>query len=129
MYTEKVMEVFKNPKNMGEIKNPDGKGTVGNPKCGDIMELTIKIGKNDKGEEIIKDVKVKTFGCVSAIAASSILTEMAIGKTLEEAKKIGKKEITEELGGLPPMKIHCSVLSHDALARAIEDYEKRKAKV
>ncbi len=126
MYTEKVMEIFRNPCNIGEIKDADGHGKVGNAKCGDIMELFIKVGKNDKGKEIIEEIKVKTFGCVAAIAASSILTELAKGKTLEEAKNIGKKEITESLGGLPLQKIHCSILSHEALKKAIEDYEKKR---
>jgi len=126
MYTEKVMEIFKKPCNIGEMKNPDGTGKVGNPTCGDIMEIYIKVGKNKKGEDIIEDIKVKTFGCVAAIATSSILTEMVKGKTLEEAKKIGKMDIAKELGGLPPNKLHCSVLSHEALAKAIEDYEKKK---
>jgi nitrogen fixation NifU-like protein len=128
MYTEKVMEIFRNPRNMGEIKDADGIGRVGNPLCGDVMELFIKVGKNKKGEEIIKDVKVKTFGCVAAIATSSILTDMVKGKTLEEAKKIGKLDIAKELGGLPPQKMHCSILSHDALIKAIEEYKKRKNK-
>lgn len=125
MYTEKVMEIFRNPKNIGEIKDADGIGRVGNPVCGDVMELFIKVGKNKKGEEIIKDIKVKTFGCVAAISTSSILTDMVKGKTLEEAKKVDKDDIVKELGGLPPMKYHCSVLAHDALLKAIEDYEKR----
>jgi len=127
MYTEKVMEIFKKPCNIGEIKDADGHGKVGNAKCGDIMELFIKVKKNDKGEDIIDDIKVKTFGCVAAIATSSILTEMVMGKTLEEAKKIGKLEIAKKLDGLPPEKMHCSVLSHEALAKAIEDYEKKKS--
>lgn len=124
MYTEKVMKIFRNPKNMGEIKDADGISKVGNPICGDVMELFIKVGKKN-GEEIIKDIKVKTFGCVAAIATSSILTEMVKGKTLEEAKKIDKDKIVKELGGLPPMKYHCSVLAHDALIKAIEDYKSK----
>lgn len=111
---------------MGEIKDADGVGKIGNPMCGDVMEVFIKAGKNEKGEEIIEDIKVKTFGCVAAIVTSSILTDLVKGKTFEEAKKIGKSEIIKELGGLPPQKIHCSVLAHDALAKAIEDYEKKK---
>lgn len=126
VYTDKVMEIFRKPCNIGEIMDADGVGKVGNPKCGDIMELFIKVGRNDRGEEIIEDIKVKTFGCVAAIAASSILTELVKGKTLTEARKIGKKEITEALGGLPAQKIHCSILSNEALAKAIEDYERKK---
>ena len=125
MYAKKVMEIFRKPHNMGEIKDADGIGKVGNVICGDVMEIFIKVGKNKKGEEIIKDTKVKTFGCVAAIATSSILTDMIKGKTLEEAKKIGKLDIAKELGGLPPIKMHCSVLSHEALAKAIEDYENK----
>lgn len=127
MYTEKVMEIFRNPKNIGEIKDADGVGRIGNPRCGDVMEVFIKVRKNKKGEEIIKDIKVKTFGCVAAISTSSILTDMVKGKTLEEAKKVNKDDIVKELGGLPPMKYHCSVLAHDALLKAIEDYEKKKS--
>ncbi|MBL7054636.1 iron-sulfur cluster assembly scaffold protein [Candidatus Woesearchaeota archaeon] len=126
MYTEKVMDIFRKPCNIGEIKDADGVGKIGNPTCGDIMELYIKVGKNKDGEEIIKDIKVKTFGCVAAIATSSILTEMVKGKTLKEARKIGKDDIAKELGGLPPQKLHCSVLAHSALLKAIEDYEKKK---
>ena len=113
---------------MGEIKNADGIGKIGNPKCGDVMEVSIKAGKNEKGEEIIKDIKVKTFGCVAAIVTSSILTDIVKGKTFEEAKKIGKDDIIKRIDGLPPQKVHCSVLAHDALAKAIEDYEKKKIK-
>jgi len=128
MYTEKVMKIFKDPCNIGEIKNPDGIGKIGNPVCGDVMELFIKVGRDEKGEEVIEDIKVKTFGCVAAIATSSILTDMVKGKTLEGAKKIKKADIVKELGGLPPEKMHCSVLAHDALVKAIEDYEKKKRK-
>ncbi len=126
MYTEKVIELFRKPHNMGEIKDADGIGKVGNPVCGDVMELYIKVGKNKKGEEVIEEVKVKTFGCVAAIATSSIITDMVKGKTIEEAKKIGKMDVAKELGGLPQNKLHCSVLSADALAKAIEDYEGKK---
>ena len=127
-YTDKVMKIFRNPKNIGEIKNADGIGRVGNPVCGDVMHVYIKVDKNEKGEEIISDVKVKTFGCIAAIATSSIITDMTKGKTIKEAKKIGKIDMAKELGGLPPQKMHCSVLSHDGLAKAIEDYEKKKKK-
>ena len=122
MYSEKVMEMFRNPKNMGEIENPDGVGRVGNPKCGDLMELYIKV-END----IITDVKFKTFGCAAAIATSSMITEMAVGKTLDEAMKITRQDVADELEGLPPVKMHCSNLAADALQAAIEDYRKKKA--
>ncbi len=122
MYSEKVMEMFRNPKNMGEIENPDGIGRVGNPKCGDLMELYIKV-END----IITDVKFKTFGCAAAIATSSMITEMAVGKTLDEALKITRQDVADELEGLPPVKMHCSNLAADALQAAIEDYRKKKA--
>jgi nitrogen fixation NifU-like protein len=121
MYSEKVMEMFKNPKNMGEIENPDGVGRVGNPKCGDLMELYIKV-END----IITDVKFKTFGCAAAIATSSMITEMAVGKTLDEAMKISRQDVADELEGLPPVKMHCSNLAADALQAAIEDYRKKQ---
>ena len=119
-YTEKVMDEFMHPKNVGEIRNPDGIGKVGNPKCGDMMHIYIKVEKG-----IIKDIKFKTFGCVAAIATSSVLTELAKGKTLEQAKKISKKDIADALKGLPPQKLHCSVLAEEGLKRAIEDYEKK----
>jgi nitrogen fixation NifU-like protein len=121
MYSEKVMDMFRNPKNMGEIENPDGIGRVGNPKCGDLMELYIKVE-----DDIITDVKFKTFGCAAAIATSSMITEMAKGKTLDEALKITKKDVADELEGLPPIKMHCSNLAADALQAAIEDYRKKK---
>jgi nitrogen fixation NifU-like protein len=121
LYSEKVMEMFRNPKNMGEIENPDGVGRVGNPKCGDLMELYIKVDG-----DIITDVKFKTFGCAAAIATSSMITEMAIGKTLDEAMKITRKDVADELEGLPPVKMHCSNLAADALQAAIEDYRKKK---
>jgi nitrogen fixation NifU-like protein len=121
MYSEKVMDMFRNPKNMGEIENPDGIGRVGNPKCGDLMELYIKV-END----IITDVKFKTFGCAAAIATSSMVTEMAIGKTLDEALEITRQDVADELEGLPPVKMHCSNLAADALHAAIEDYRKKK---
>lgn len=124
MYTEKVMEMFRNPKNMGEIENPDGIGRVGNPKCGDLMELYIKVDN-----DIITDVKFKTFGCAAAIATSSMITEMARGKTLDEALEITRKDVADELEGLPPVKMHCSNLAADALHAAIEDYRKKKGAV
>jgi nitrogen fixation NifU-like protein len=120
MYSEKVMEHFSNPRNIGEIKNADGVGEVGNPVCGDMMSLYINVKDNK-----ITDIKFKTFGCVAAIAVSSMVTEMAKGKTLEEAKKITKKSVAESLDGLPKQKMHCSNLGADALAKAIEDYESK----
>lgn len=130
IYTKKVMEYFKRPKNMGRMKNPDGLGKVGNPVCGDVMWLYIKVGKDKKGKEIIKDIKFETFGCVAAIATSSVITDLAKGKTLEKAMKINRKEIVKSLGGLPPIKIHCSVLAASALAEAIYDYlTKKKRKI
>ena len=127
-YTKKVMECFNNPKNYGRMKNPDGVGKVGNPVCGDVMWLYIKVGKNKKGEEIIKDIKFETFGCVAAIATSTILTQMAKGKTLKEAKNIDKQKIIKSLGGLPPIKIHCSVLAASALIKPIDELLKSKKK-
>ena len=121
MYTEKVMDHFSNPRNIGEIENADGVGEVGNPVCGDMMSFYINV-KNDK----IDDIKFKTFGCVAAIAVSSMVTEMALGKTLDEAKKITKKSVAESLDGLPKEKMHCSNLGADALARAIEDFENKQ---
>ncbi|MBN2406468.1 MAG: Fe-S cluster assembly scaffold protein NifU [Elusimicrobia bacterium] len=123
-YSEKVMEHFRNPKNVGEIPDADGVGRVGNPTCGDIMELYIKV---DKG--IIKDARFKTFGCGAAIASSSMVTELVKGKTLEEAEKISNKAVIEALDGLPPVKRHCSVLAEEALKKAIEDYKNRQKDV
>lgn len=121
MYSEKVMEHFSNPRNIGEIEDPDGVGEVGNPVCGDMMSIYIKV-KNDR----IDDIKFKTFGCVAAISVSSMVTDLAKGKTLEEAKKITKQSVVESLDGLPKEKLHCSNLGADALAKAIEDYEANK---
>ena len=121
MYTQKVMEHFKNPRNMGEISDADGVGTVGNPVCGDLMTIYIKV-KDDR----LEDIKFKTFGCGSAIATSSMITELAKGKTLEEGLKITRGNVADELGGLPPVKMHCSNLAADALHAAIEDYYKRE---
>ncbi len=117
LYSEKVMDHFKNPRNVGEMENPNGIGHVGNPVCGDIMELYIKIK-----DGIIVDAKFKTFGCGAAIATSSIVTEMVKGKNIKEALKISNKAVAEALDGLPPAKMHCSVLAEDALKSAIEDY-------
>ena len=123
MYSDKVIENFKNPQNMGKMENPDGVGTVGNPVCGDMLRLGIKVK-----DGIIVDAKIETFGCVAAIATSSVTTQMAIGKTLEEAKEITRKEVAEALDGLPPQKMHCSNLAADALHKAIEDYETKQKK-
>ncbi len=127
-YSKKVIQNFQNPKNLGEIKNADGIGKVGNPVCGDVMWLYIKVEKNDKGKEIIKDIKFKTFGCAAAIATSSMITQLAKGKTIEEAEKISKSDVAESLQGLPPIKMHCSNLSSDALRAAIKDYKSKKKK-
>ena len=124
-YTKKVIKYFQNPHNYGKMKNPDGVGKVGNPVCGDVMWLYIKVGKDKKGREILKDIKFETFGCVAAIATSSVITELAKGKTLEEALKIDKGKIVNSLGGLPPIKMHCSVLAAAALSEAIYDYLSR----
>jgi nitrogen fixation NifU-like protein len=122
MYSEKVMEHFMNPRNVGEIKDADGAGTVGNPVCGDMMTFYIKV-KDDR----LEDIKFKTFGCGAAIAVSSMISEMAKGKTLDEALKITNKDVANELDGLPSNKLHCSNLGADALHKAIEDYLKRKS--
>ena len=124
MYSEKVMDHFSNPRNVGEIDNADGIGEVGNAKCGDIMKIYLKVDDND----VITDVKFKTFGCGAAIATSSIATEMIKGKTLDEALKITNNAVVEALDGLPPAKIHCSVLAEDAVRNAIEDYKKKHKK-
>ena len=121
MYTDKVMDHFSNPRNVGEIENPDGVGEVGNASCGDIMKIFLKVE-----DGIIKDVKFKTFGCGSAIASSSLATEWVKGKTLDEALTIKNTQIVEELS-LPPVKIHCSVLAEDAIKSAIADYKKKSA--
>ncbi len=125
-YSEKVMEHFLNPKNMGEIKDADGIGKVGNIVCGDVMWIYIKVEKTNS-KEIIKDIKFKTMGCAAAIATSSMVTELAKGMTIEDAMKITKNDVAESLGSLPPVKMHCSNLAVDALKEAIYDYfEKNK---
>ena len=121
MYNEKVMQAFANPKNVGEIENADGVGTVGNASCGDIMQISLKI-END----VIVDAKFKTFGCAAAIATSSTATEIVKGMTVEEALKLTNKKVVEELEGLPPQKLHCSVLAEEAIKKAIEDYRSKK---
>ena len=120
-YSKKVMDHFMNPRNVGVIENPDGYGKVGNPVCGDLMEMYIKVE-----DDIIKDIKFKTFGCGSAIATSSMVTELAIGKSIDEALKITRNDVANELDGLPPQKMHCSNLAADALHAAIDDYKKKK---
>ena len=120
-YSKKVMEHFTNPKNVGVIENPDGYGKVGNPVCGDLMEIYIKVK-----DDIITDIKFKTFGCGSAIATSSMVTELAKGKHVDEAFKITRNDVANELDGLPPQKMHCSNLAADALQEAIKDYKKKK---
>lgn len=122
-YSEKVMDHFTNPRNVGEIADADGIGNVGNPVCGDVMRMYLKIENN-----IIVDVKFKTFGCGAAIATSSMVTEMVKGKTIEEALNITNKAVAEALGGLPPVKMHCSVLAEEALRSALEDYYKKQGK-
>lgn len=122
MYSKKVMETFKNPQNVGEVENYNAIGTVGNATCGDIMQITLRIE-----DDIIKDAKFKTFGCAAAIASSSVATTMVIGKTLDEALQLKNKDVIESLEGLPPQKIHCSVLAEEAIKAAIDDYRKRQA--
>lgn len=124
-YSKKVIEHFKNPHNQGRIKNADAVGQVGNPTCGDVMKIYLKVGKNNQGEEIIKDIKFETLGCAAAISVSSALTDIAKGKTLPDALKIKKDDIVKDLGGLPPVKVHCSMLGVEALHQAIEKYNKR----
>jgi NifU-like protein involved in Fe-S cluster formation len=121
-YSEKVLEHFKNPRNVGKMDNPDGKGLEGSPACGDMVAVYLQVNPETK---IIDDVKFESYGCASNIATASIITEMAKGKTIEEAKKISWKEATEELGGLPPVKAHCSVLAVEGLRSAIRDYEEK----
>lgn len=120
-YSKEVKENFLHPKNMGELENPDGVGKVGNPKCGDVMQIQIKVEENK-----IKDIKFKTFGCAAAIATSSMVTQLAKGKSLEEAEKISRDDVAKSLKGLPPVKMHCSNLASDALKKAIENYREKK---
>lgn len=124
MYTEKVLDHFSNPRNMGEVEGANGVGMVGNAKCGDIMRMYIQV---DPETQVITDVKFNTFGCGSAIATSSMATELIKGKSVEEALKLSNAAVVEALEGLPPQKIHCSVLAEEAVRAAVEDYEKRKA--
>ena len=121
MYSDKVMDHFNNPRNVGELEQPDGVGEVGNPVCGDIMKLYVKID-----DDIIRDIKFKTFGCGAAVATSSMVSELAAGKTIDEALKISNETVAEALDGLPSQKMHCSNLAADALQKAIEDYRSRE---
>lgn len=125
MYTEKVMEHFKNPKNMGEMDNPDATAKVGNPVCGDMMDVYLKVGERD-GEKYVEDIKFKTFGCAAAISTSSISTEIVKGMSLEEAEKISQDKIAEKLGGLPKIKMHCSSLAASGIHEAIYQYRKKE---
>jgi nitrogen fixation NifU-like protein len=127
MYSKKVIEHFTRPHNQGSIKNPDGVGIVGNPVCGDLMKLYIKIKDKDK-KEIISNIKFETLGCASAIATSSMITDLAKGKSVEEAGKITRNDVADALEGLPPIKMHCSNLAADALREAIKDYQAKKGK-
>ena len=139
MYSKKVMDYFLHPKNIGVIKNADGIGTVGNPRCGDIMKIYIRVGKRvplkaqssklkAQKEEYIKDIKVQTLGCGAAIATSSIITEMVKGKNLDDALKVSNLDVAKELGGLPPVKMHCSLLAKEGIESAIKDYRKKHVK-
>lgn len=127
-YSKKVIEHFRKPHNYGKIKNPDGTGKVGNIICGDVMHLYIRVEKNNRREEIIKDIKFETFGCVAAISTSSVVTDLVKGKTLEEAIRIDSSKVVKSLGGLPPIKHHCSLLGVDALSEAIYDYLSKSKK-
>ncbi|MBK5246112.1 MAG: Fe-S cluster assembly scaffold protein NifU [Peptostreptococcaceae bacterium] len=124
MYNDKVMDHFMNPHNIGELENPDGIGTYGSPVCGDMMQISIRVQ-----DEIITDAKFKTFGCGSAIASSSVATDMIIGKTIDQALAITNKQIIDELGGLPAVKIHCSVLADHAIKAAIYDFAQKNGKI
>jgi len=124
MYTETVMDHFRNPRNVGSIENPDGVGQVGNAKCGDIMKIYLKINN-----DIVEDAKFETFGCGSAIASSSMATELIKGKSINEAVELSNKAVVEALGGLPPVKIHCSVLAEQAIKSALYDYAQKNNKV
>ncbi|MFX1302183.1 MAG: Fe-S cluster assembly scaffold protein NifU [Promethearchaeota archaeon] len=125
MYSEKVMEHFRNPRNMGEMKDADSVGEVGNPVCGDLMYIYIKVKEKD-GQDIIDDISFQTFGCAAAIATSSMVTELAKGKTLDEALEITRGDVADSLDGLPPIKLHCSNLAADGLHDAIKKYRDKK---
>ncbi len=133
MYSKKLLYYFHHPKNIGKLKDADGIGEVGNVNCGDVMKIYIKVklvtkGKN-KNKEIIKDIKTETMGCAAAIATSSMITELAKGKTLEEAEKLDYYSIADALEGMPPGKLHCSVLATEALKKAVENYRKKRKKI
>ncbi len=123
MYNQKIMDHFQNPRNVGDMENPDGVGTVGNPTCGDIMTIFIRVKDN-----VIIDIKFKTFGCGAAIASSSYTTELVKGKTIDEVLKFTRRDVSDGLGGLPPIKMHCSNLALDALREAIEDYRSKQGR-
>ena len=123
MYSEKVMDHFANPRNTGVIENASGEGTVGNPTCGDLMTIYIDVDEN----EVIQDIKFETFGCGAAIATSSMITEIAMGMTVDEALEITRNDVADALDGLPPIKMHCSNLAADALTEAIKDYKSKKS--
>lgn len=132
IYSEKIMDHFRNPRNLGEIADADGIGVVGNPKCGDVMKMYIKVASRKsqvgKTEEFIRDIRFQTLGCGAAIASSSIATEMAKDKTLDEALKISGKDISREMGKFPPAKFHCSILAEEGIKKAIADYIKNKVR-
>jgi len=125
-YSDEVIKHFQHPSNMGKMDNPDGVGEVGNPVCGDLMNIYLKIGKNSGGQEVIEDIKFETLGCVAAISTSSMVTEMAKGKTLDEALEIKFADVAKSLGSLPPVKMHCADLAVKGLRLAIENYRKNK---
>ena len=125
-YSDEVIKHFQHPSNMGKMEQPDGMGEVGNPICGDLMNIYLKIKKNEKGEEIIEDIKFETLGCVAAISTSSMVTEMAKGKTLDRALQIKFADVAESLGSLPPVKMHCADLAVKGLAAAIKNYKEKK---
>jgi len=127
-YTKEAIKHFKNPHNYGQMKKYDGLGKAGNIVCGDVMYLYIKIGKDEKGREIIKNIKFETYGCLAAIATSSVITDLVKGKTIKEALRFNRQEVVDSLGGLPLVKIHCSVLAVDALLEAIHDYLSKNKK-
>lgn len=128
IYTKKVIKHFRNPHNYGKIDKPDGVGKAGNIYCGDVMYLYIKVGVGKKGKEIIEDIKFETYGCAAAIATSSVITDLVKGKTLKEAINIDKNKIVNSLGGLPPIKVHCSILATEGLIEAIYDYLSKNRK-
>ena len=123
MYSDEVMKHFKSPRNMGKMENPDAVGEVGNPVCGDLMRLYLRVGKNEKGENFIEDIKFETLGCVAAIATTSMITELAKGKTFKEVLKIKFGDVEKGLGSLPPVKLHCADLSVKALHKAIQNFK------